>query len=149
MLLLLPRTGQKVLDVMQVIGQGQTAFTNPEILTPRKFKLYLPKFKFSYKQKLNEALTNLGMGLAFSDHADFTGINANGGLTISEVNHKSFIEVNEEGTEAAAVTSVGIVLTSVGPQVPVFKVDRPFLFAIRETSSGLIVFLGLVNNPNL
>jgi len=104
----------------------------------------LPKFKFSYEKELKNTLTTLGMGIAFSDQADFTRINPQGRLKISEVKHKTFIDVNEEGTEAAAVTSVGIVLTSAPME---FIVDRPFLFAIREVSSGLILFNGLIRNP--
>jgi serine protease inhibitor len=108
----------------------------------------MPKFKFSYDITLNNALIGLGMGLAFGEggNADFTRINAAGNLQIDEVKHKTFIEVNEEGTEAAAVTSVGIVLTSLGPSV---VINRPFLFAIREMKTGLILFAGIVNNPLL
>ena len=89
------------------------------------------------------------MGIAFSPFgADFTGINKNGGLNIDYVKHKSFIEVNEEGTEAAAVTVVAIELTSVGPdQNILFKVNRPFMFAITEKSTGAILFIGTVKSP--
>lgn len=113
---------------------------------PRQTQLSLPKFKFSYENKLNDELERLGMGLAFSNQADFRGIEENGGLAISEVKHKTFIEVNEEGTEAAAVTSVGIEVTSM-PQYYRLNFDRPFLFFILENSSGLIMFAGQVNNP--
>lgn len=108
----------------------------------------LPKFKFSYDISLNAALKGLGMGLAFGEGgaADFTRINAAGGLQIDEVKHKTFVEVNEEGTEAAAVTSVGIILVSAGQTV---VINRPFLFAIREMKTGLILFTGIVNNPLL
>ncbi len=117
-------------------------------LHPIETELALPKFKFSYENKLNDELIDMGMGIAFSNAADFSGINGKRNLSISEVKHKSFIEVNEEGTEAAAVTSVGIVLTSM-PQTYVFNVDRPFLFAIREMKTGLIVFIGQVNDPSV
>lgn len=112
----------------------------------RQTRLSLPKFKFSYENRLNEELERLGMGLAFSDQADFRGIEKDGGLTISEVKHKTFIEVNEEGTEAAAVTSVGISVTSM-PMYYNMTFDRPFLFFIHENTSGLILFAGQVNNP--
>src|SRR5690606_1759371 len=104
---------------------------------PTKTELALPKLKFSYENKLNDELTALGMGIAFSDEADFSGIHEGGNLAISEVKHKSFIEVNEEGTEAAAVTSVGIVFPSAGPSYT-FPADQPFLFVIREMNTGLI-----------
>jgi serpin B len=92
----------------------------------------------------------MGMGIAFEPGiADFTGINPGGGLFISRVLHKTFIEVNEEGTEAAAVTAVEIGYTSIGPEpnVRYFTADHPFLFAIRENSSGTILFMGRVNLP--
>lgn len=108
--------------------------------------LSMPKFKFSYEKQLKNDLTALGMDLAFSEMADFLGISTAQKLAISEVKHKSFIEVNEEGTEAAAVTSVGMIATSM-PQVYTFTVDRPFLFVIREMNTGLILFVGQVNDP--
>jgi serine protease inhibitor len=109
-------------------------------------ELRLPKFRMAYEQKLNSLLTQLGMGVAFSGQANFSRMLAGGpsGLAISEVRHKTFIDVSEEGTEAAAVTSVGIIVTSV-PQ-PTF-VNRPFLFLIREKSTGTVLFIGQVTNP--
>ena len=89
------------------------------------------------------------MGIAFSDNADFAGISKEQRLKISDVIHKTFVDVYEEGTEAAAVTAVEISLTSTGPVEKSFfmRVDRPFLFAIREKSSGTILFIGQVINP--
>ena len=116
--------------------------------------LYFPRFKLEYEKLLNDALKSLGMAIAFDqDQADFTrmfdkvgGIN----LFIDKVKHKSFVEVNEEGTEAAAVTSVEIgFTTSVGPGSPfVMRVDRPFIFAIREHHSGTILFVGKIVDPS-
>ena len=93
----------------------------------------------------------MGMGVAFnSDLADFKRINTQGGLYISRVMHKTFIETNEEGTEAAAVTAVEVGETSVGPDQPVyFTVNRPFVYFIQEKSTGTILFIGTVMNPNL
>jgi serine protease inhibitor len=85
------------------------------------------------------------MTIAFTDYADFTKINRNGGLCIYDVLHKTFVDVNEEGTEAAAVTSVVIGTTSVGSS---FRVDRPFVFAIRENKSGTILFIGKIVDPS-
>jgi serine protease inhibitor len=110
-----------------------------------KNQVTIPKFKFTDNAKLNQPLTTLGMGIAFTKDADFTRINANGGLMISEVKHKTYIDVNEEGTEAAAVTSVGFTSTAVAPTL----IDHPFIFAIREMKTGLILFAGIVNNPLL
>ena len=93
--------------------------------------LRLPRFRLEYEKSLTEALTRLGMGVAFSGQANFGRMLAGGsqGASISGVKHKTFLEVNEEGAEAAAATSVGIVTTSL-PQV--VMVDRPFLFLIRS-----------------
>lgn len=115
-------------------------------LTATKSEVTLPKFKFSYDITLNDILKSLGMSIAFSDLADFSRINAAGGLAISEVKHKAYIDVNEDGTEAAAVTEVGIVNTA-APATNVF--NKPFIFAIREMKTGLILFAGIVNDPTL
>lgn len=88
----------------------------------------------------------MGLGVAFTDAADFSDIAPGLPLAISKVLHKTFIDVNEEGTEAAAVTSVEIGLTSTGNY---FMVNKPFLFSITERSTGAILFMGKVINPNL
>ncbi|MDR1719313.1 MAG: serpin family protein [Dysgonamonadaceae bacterium] len=110
--------------------------------------LYIPKFKTGYEIKLNEPLETLGMGMAFTYFADFSGI-SDIRLCISEVKQKTYIDVNEEGTEAAAVTSVGMGLTSVNPtpQPATFRADRPFLFLIQETSTNIILFEGKIGAP--
>jgi serpin B len=106
--------------------------------------LSLPKFTLEYDLTLNDVLKALGMAIAFSGRADFTKMYKQGGLFISEVKHKSFVEVNEEGTEAAAATVVVIGRTS----MDVMRVDRPFIFVIRENHSGTILFVGKVIDPN-
>jgi serine protease inhibitor len=115
-------------------------------LVAGKSDITMPKFKFSYDIDLKEILTSLGMGIAFSDLADFSRINVGGGISISEVKHKAYIDVNEDGTEAAAVTSVGGVATA-APPTHVF--NKPFIFAIREMKTGLVLFAGVVNDPAL
>ncbi len=110
----------------------------------------LPKFRLAYELKMNDVLAALGMGVAFvgcpatPDCADFTRMRSVRDLFISQVMHKTYVDVNEEGTEAAAVTSVGVGGTSAPPMI---QVDRPFLFAIRERFSGTILFLGRIMNP--
>jgi serine protease inhibitor len=101
----------------------------------------MPKFALEYEIKLNDVLEALGMGIAFNPGADFSKIAP--GIWIGEVKHKSFVEVNEEGTEAAAATSVAMIDSA----PPSFWVNRPFLFAIREQFSGTILFIGLVMEP--
>ena len=108
--------------------------------------LSLPRFKYEYKRLLNDDLSNLGMGIAFTDFADFSNI-SDQGLYISFVLHQTFIETNEEGTEAAAATIVGINTTSM-PVVTTINVNRPFLYFIRETTTGTIVFMGQVVDPS-
>jgi serpin B len=110
-------------------------------------EIKLPKFTFSYNVGLNGALKALGMGVAFGGNADFSGINATVPLQITEVKHKAFIAVDESGTTAAAVTSVAIGLTATLNPPPTV-IDHPFIFAIREMSSGLVLFVGTMNNPN-
>jgi serpin B len=110
-------------------------------------EIRMPRFKFAYEIKLNDVLTNMGMGIAFTGGADFRGINRDGGLNIDYVKHKTFVEVNEEGTEAAAVTIVAIEKNMIGPQKIMFTVDRPFFFVITEKSTGAILFMGTVKNP--
>lgn len=117
-------------------------------LGAQQSQVYFPKFKFAYAKSLKDPLITLGMGKAFSQSADFTGIRAAGGLAITDVKHKAFVEVNEQGTEAAAVTSVEIGLTSAAP-IATLEFNRPFIFAIREMKTGLVLFAGIVNNPVL
>jgi len=111
--------------------------------------LSLPKFTLEYDLTLNEVLKALGMGIAFSpEQADFTKMRQIRDLYISKVKHKTFVEVNEEGTEAAAVTSVEIGRTSIGDSF-IMRVDRPFVFVIRENRSQSILFIGKILEPNL
>ena len=87
------------------------------------------------------------MGAAFSPAADFSKMYQGGGVWIDEVLHKTYVEVNEEGTEAAAVTAV-IMTCSWPPQYEGFRADHPFLFVIRENQSGTILFIGKIINPD-
>jgi serine protease inhibitor len=127
----------------------------PETLNRQTVNVRLPKFTFEYENELNISLQTLGMTDAFMPYgANFDrlaelppGLN----IYISRVKHKSFVEVNEEGTEAAAVTSVEIRVTSVGPDVPEvtwFHVDRPFMIAIREKYTNSIIFIGRITAPS-
>jgi serpin B len=110
-------------------------------------ELYMPKFKYEYKRKLNDDLISLGMGPAFEPGtADFSRI-SDVEVFISFVLHQTFIENKEEGTEAAAATVVGFTRTSLPPEPEEININRPFLYFIRETSTGTIVFMGLVAEP--
>ena len=115
-------------------------------LEPSASEVFLPKFKLTNDLKLNRTLGGLGMGIAFDPaRADFTRMHTPSELFISAVKHKTYVDVNEEGTEAAAVTSVEMGITSAGP--PVIRIDRPFLFALRENLSGTILFMGVIRHP--
>jgi serpin B len=112
-------------------------------------ELMLPRFKIDYEVELNDALKALGMAEAFdSNRANFSGI-AQGGIYISRVKHKTFAEVNEEGTVAAAVTGITAQVTSM--QIPqenfIMKVDRPFFVAIRDNVTGTVLFMGSIADP--
>jgi serpin B len=110
----------------------------------------LPRFKMETEFSLKPVLCDLDAGLAFSDHADFSGI-GDEPLKISEVVHKAFVEVNEEGTEAAAATAVlmlrGAGLAGPTSQPIVFQADHPFLFFIRDRKTNAVLFRGHVLDP--
>jgi serine protease inhibitor len=150
MFILLPKPGNTTGDIVaELSNDNWNTWINS--LGTQKVVVKLPKFKFEFFRLLNDDLTDMGMGVAFDqDNADFSGINPERELYISRVLHKTFIDVNEEGTEAAAVTAVEIGETSYNPDEPIvryFTADHPFLFAIRENSSGTILFMGRVNLP--
>ena len=147
MIVLLPKNSQN-LSVLtdQMTPENWKNWISSFVI--RKVSLSLPKFTFEYEKELNDILTLMGMGIAFSPLADFTGIRSSGGLCIDYVKHKTFVEVNEEGTEAAAVTVVAILETSAGPDDTVYMIiNHPFLFAIREKTTNTIVFMGKVVEP--
>lgn len=117
-------------------------------LRNRKVEVYLPKFKMESKFLLSSILKSLGMVDAFlPSESDFSGITKEKDLFISEAFHKAFVDVDEKGTEAAAATGVIMGITSIPPSFVVFRADRPFLFLIRESSRGVILFLGRLTNP--
>jgi serpin B len=108
----------------------------------------LPKFKTTSSFGLNSILAAMGMSLAFSRHADFTGMSVRGKeLFLSAVVHKAYADVNEEGTEAAAATGVGVATKSVMRTIE-FRADHPFFFLIRDVASGAMLFMGRVENPS-
>jgi serpin B len=112
---------------------------------PVKATLVMPKFSFSYEKFLNDQLMALGMTDAFNPAmANLSGI-SDQNIFVSFVKQNTFVDVNEEGTEAAAVTTIGIELTSMPPA---YVIDRPFIFAIRETITNTLLFIGIVKNPS-
>lgn len=109
----------------------------------------LPRFTIKYEVTLNTVLRKLGMGIAFGDTADFSGIQKSRQLQISEVRHATFLHVDEEGTEAAGATSIGIRPLAMRVEPPPFHmiVDRPFFVAIFDERNGQILFSGTIDNP--
>ncbi|MGK3966041.1 serpin family protein [Sorangium sp. So ce118] len=116
-------------------------------LGTRSVAMTLPKFKFESTLDLVPQLVELGMPIAFTGRADFSGIDGQGGLFISDVLHKAFVSVDEAGTEAAAATAVVIGETS-APEPATIRFDRPFLLFIRDIETGAILFVGRVMNPS-
>ena len=140
MMVILPKTD---VDINEFVATFD-GITLPEQFYSTEINLYLPKFELEWKSSLNDVLNSMGMKIAFNTAlADFTRITSGGNLFIDAVLHKTFIKVDEEGTEAAAVTSVGVGVTSM-PDIIDFRVDRPFIFIIKENHSGTILFVGKV-----
>lgn len=118
-------------------------------LRKQKIKLFFPKFKIETQFNLGQTLSAMGMLDAFDpNRADFSAMIGKKELFISAVIHKAFVEVNEEGTEAAAATGVVVGVTSIAPPPPIFKADHPFVFFIRDNASRSILFLGRVLDPS-
>ncbi len=144
MVLLLPKTNMADLDA-KLDAARLAEWTG--MVSEREVDIYLPKFKFETQYELKDLLSGMGMVDAFAlPPADFSGISGHKDLYITKVIHKAIIEVNEEGSEAAAATAV-VVGTKAVLHKPVFKADRPFLFLIRHNETGSILFMGRVNNP--
>jgi len=145
MTIVLPPTRSDIDSLVRALSDNRwTAWIRN--LAPASMFVSLPKFTISSAAALNTILRDLGMRTAFCGGwaTDFTRLDPTGKTCINDVRHGAWVQVNEEGTEAAAATSLGVGPTSLPPRI---VVDRPFLFAIRERFSGLILFLGQVMNP--
>ena len=148
MYVLLPEPGSNVNQLLTTLTDPVWQDQLLRQLQRRKGTIVLPRFKLEYGAELKPPLQAIGMTLPFSRTADFSGMSSSA-LYLSAVKHKSFVEVNEEGTEAAAAT-VGIMsLALVRPVTPPFEmvVDRPFLFAIADNLTRAILFIGVVFEP--
>lgn len=116
-------------------------------MNEEKLNIYLPKYKLETKYFMKKDLMEMGMPLAFTGSADFSGMTEEGGLFISNVIHQAYIEVDEKGTEAAAATGVVMLESSIEPSIKVFKADHPFIFTLHDRETGIILFMGRVMNP--
>ena len=147
-IVMLPQSGVSIDSLVNNMNDDNWKIWMEGFYNRPDFDVFLPKFKFEFKKELKEVLAQLGMEIAFDPNggADFSKINPSVYLYISSVKHKTFIEVNEKGTEAAAVTSVTVGTNSIGPSNE-FRADHPFVFVIREKTTGAIMFMGKVGEP--
>jgi serpin B len=145
MLVLLPDRGKFGRFESSLDSAGVASIVND--LKPQQVALGLPRFKLESEFSLGKALASMGMPLAFSSKADFSGMTGNLDLSISEVVHKSFVDVDEAGTEAAAATAVIMRATAMPMMPKEVTVDRPFIFLIRDVETGAIIFAGRVTDP--
>lgn len=143
MTVLLPNENTTADAVLNTVGSSEWSQLQKE-MTAGKIDIGLPKFTMSYEIKLNSILKTLGMPTAFANTADFTKINRNGGLLLSFVKQNTFVAVDEKGTEAAAVTTGGVSVTSMPAS---YICNRPFVFIIHEKTSGTVLFMGKITDP--
>jgi serpin B len=150
--IVLPRSPQGIDTLLETLTSDQWNHWVSTISQQTAENVFLPKFRFSQTFTLNQTLAALGMPSAFCESgggANFSGIDttSGGALCISDVRHRGFVDVNEQGTEAAAATSVEAYDMDFDGGPITIRVDHPFIFAIRERFSGTILFLGRVMNP--
>ena len=146
MVILLPEPGQ--FHIFEQALDAQRVDSTIDGLKPIRLALTMPRFEFDSEFSLKDTLAEMGMPIAFSGAADFSGMTGSPDLCISEVLHKAFVSVDEAGTEAAAATAVVMKLTGMPIQPVEFTVDRPFVFLIRDIDTGAILFVGRVLNPD-
>ncbi|MHC5161918.1 MAG: serpin family protein, partial [Planctomycetota bacterium] len=146
MLILLPKEKDGLADMEKELTTRNLAEWQKK-MHKQEVEVFLPKFKMTSQFSLAETLEKMGMPDAFDvGKADFSGMTGNKDLFISAVLHKAFVEVNEEGTEAAAATGVMMSL-SMALEQPVFRADHPFVFIIKDNNTGSILFVGRVVDP--
>ncbi|MCK4555225.1 MAG: serpin family protein [Candidatus Aenigmarchaeota archaeon] len=148
MLILLPKENN--LGAFEEALNSEKISEFKSMFKEQRVDVYIPKFKFETKYFMVETLKNMGMPTAFTGAADFSGMDGTKSLYIAEVIHQAFVEVNEEGTEAAAATAVLMERSSSfnKPKIPIFRADHPFIFIIQQKSTGNILFLGRVSDPS-
>lgn len=146
MVVLMPHESVSIQELVNQLTAENWSQWNTAFSMETEVNLHLPRFTFEYEKSLNEVLINQGMGIAFGDQADFSGISQTEFLYISEVLHKSYVEVNEKGTEAAAVTAIVFETTSI-PMEKYFIANKAFVFLIQEKQTGAIMFMGKLGKP--
>ena len=146
MLVLLPKNDIASLEntiTQELLSQWRNS------LKEQRVYVYFPKYKLDTKYSMAKDLQEMGMSSAFND-ADFSGMDGTKNLAISDVIHQAFVEVNEEGTEAAAATAVVMKEAAIqeGPVIPTFSADHPFIFIIQDKETGMILFMGRMSDPS-
>lgn len=135
-LIILPKKNLDINELIDILNEdNEYLYTIIKNLRDLKVNLYIPKFELTYQNSLKGVLKNMGVNLAFENKADFSNIRSQNDLMIDEIIHKSYLKINEEGTEAAAVTMIEMMLTSMAPrqeQIYYMNIDRPFLFILRN-----------------
>jgi serpin B len=142
MVLLMPAAGKLAALEAQLDGARLRALL--AAATPRTAAVRMPKFEASTQADLSDILKALGLGVAFSGDADFSGMTSEGGLAITSVVHQAVVKTDEAGTEAAAATAVVVGRTSLPEYL---EVNRPFVFVIRDTATGAVLFMGRLSHP--
>jgi serpin B len=148
MVVLLPRADN--LTTTEASLSADTLVALKQSATSRRVMVYFPKYTLKTRYSLPDTLGAMGMPTAFTGNADFSGMDGTKNLLISDVIHQAFVDVNEEGTEAAAATAVVMRMMAApgNPEpVPVFRADHPFIFLIQDDETGSILFMGRVVNP--
>lgn len=147
MTVILPKSGKTAADILQGLNSESFNELN-KTMEQRKVKIFIPRFQTKNTYILNDALKSMGMKKAFdSSKAQLDGISDFKPLFVSFVQQDTYVEVTEEGTKAAAVTTIGIYTTSLPVEdTPVFLVDKPFIFLIHEKSTGIILFIGKIGD---
>jgi serpin B len=147
MYILLPKNSSQSLNDF-ALSLDRSSLTNAfSHLDSSTVQLSLPKWEYSYSiDDMRPSLAKLGMGIAFGGEADFSDMYSTP-VFISKAVHKTYIKVNESGTEAAAVTVIGVTLTSAPSGPPPVKIDHPFVYLVTEKQTGSILFMGLLNDP--
>jgi len=146
MIVFLPQSGSELDKLERSLSHEQTDQLLRK-LKKRNVQVYLPRFTIQFSFDLKSILQEMGMRNAFETHADFSGITPSSPFFIQAAIHSAWVEVDEEGTEAAAATAFTPITTGTADKPVIFNADHPYLFLIRDTQTGLILFLGRVTAP--
>jgi len=149
MLIFLPKSKENFNDALKSITFERYSALLKK-LKEEKVNLQIPKFTMTTEFELSQTLSSMGMPLAFTDNADFSGMTGEKDLKIDKVIHKAFVDVSEKGTEAAGATAVIMVTKSAAidkEKIIYFKADHPFIFMIKDNATGQLLFVGVLNNP--